>query len=85
MARSGAEVNYRAMNSVTCELIWFKQILREVQFGEVTKMTLICDNKIVLRISSNHVFHERTKHIEIDCHFIEKRLYLETSKLSLLI
>jgi len=64
------------MASATCELIWLKQILKELQFGEVTKMTLIYDNQVALHINSNPVFHEKTKHIEIDCHFIREKIIL---------
>jgi len=63
----------RAMASATCELIWLKQLLEELQFGEVTQMTR-CDNQAALHISSNPVFHERTKHLEIDCHFIREKI-----------
>jgi len=74
VARSSAEAEYRAMASATCELIWLKQLLKELQFGEVTQMILICDNQVALHISSNPVFHERAKHIKIDCHFIRQKI-----------
>jgi len=81
VARSNAEVEYKAMASAACELVWLKQLLRELQFGDVTQMTLVCDNQAALHISSNPLFHERTKHIEIDCHFIREKImsgYIKT-------
>jgi len=61
------------MDVATCELVWLKQLLQALQFGDVTQMTLICDNQTALHINSNLVFHERTKHVKIDCHFIREK------------
>ena len=74
MARSSAEAKYRAMALATCELIWLKQFLQEQRFGKNGQMTLVCDNQAALHIASNPVFHEMTKHIEMDCHFIREKI-----------
>ena len=74
MARSSAEAEYRAMALATCELIWLRHLLQELRFGKGEQMKLICDNQAALHIASNPVFHERTKHIEVDCHFIREKI-----------
>ena len=74
VARSSAEAEYRDMTLATCELIWLNQLLRELRFGKDEQMTLMCDNQAALHIASNPVFHERTKHIEVDCHLIREKI-----------
>ena len=72
--RSSAEAEYQVMALATCELIWLKHLLQELIFGKDEQMKLICDNQAALHISSNLVFHEKTKHIEVDCHFIREKI-----------
>ena len=74
MARSSVEAEYRAMALANCELIWLKQLLKELRFGNDGQMTLVCDNQATLHIASNPVFHERTKHIKVDYHFIQEKI-----------
>ena len=71
---SSAEAEYQAMVLATCELILLKQLLQELRFGKDGQMTLACDNQAALHIASNPVFHEMTKHIEVDCHFIREKI-----------
>jgi hypothetical protein len=70
--RSSTEAGYRVMTRTTCELLWLKHLLEELKFAELGPMELMCDNQSTLYISSNPIFHERTKHIEVDCHFIRE-------------
>ncbi|XP_070020020.1 secreted RxLR effector protein 161-like [Nicotiana sylvestris] len=74
VAWCSAEAEYRTMAMATCELIWIKQLLKELKFGEISQMRLGCDNQASHLIASNPVFHERTKHIEIDYHFVREKI-----------
>ena len=62
------------MYLATCELIWLKHLLQELRFENDEQMKLICDNQTALHIGSNPVFHERTKHLKVDCHFIREKI-----------
>ena len=74
VARSSAETEYRAMASTACELIWIKQLLKDMGIEFDQPMKMYCDNNSARHIASNPVFHERTKHIEVDCHFIREKV-----------
>lgn len=74
VARSSAEAEYRAMAHTASELTWLQHFLQEIGFSAPTPMEFFCDNQAALHIASNPVFHERTKHIEVDCHFIRDKI-----------
>ncbi|RVW81598.1 Retrovirus-related Pol polyprotein from transposon RE1 [Vitis vinifera] len=74
VSRSSAESEYRAMAQATCEIIWIHQLLCEVGMKCTMPAKLWCDNQATLHIAANPVYHERTKHIEVDCHFIREKI-----------
>ena len=62
------------MTLATCDLIWLKQLLHELRFRKDEQMMFVCDNQEALHIASNPIFHERTKRIEVNCHFIREKI-----------
>ena len=57
-----------------CELLWMKIILDDLKIKYEAPMGLACDNKSAISIAHNPVQHDRTKHVEIDRHFIKEKL-----------
>ena len=74
VARSSAKAEYRAMAAATYEFTWLRQLLLHLKIGDIHETKLTCDNQAALHIVSNSVFHERIKHIEIDCHFVREKV-----------
>jgi len=71
---SSAEVEYRSMRRLVAELAWLSRLLYELTVDTVTPIPLKCDNQAAIYIAKNPVFHEHTKHIELDCHFVKTKL-----------
>jgi hypothetical protein len=74
VALSSAEAEFRGMVKGICELLWLRKILAELGMNPKHEMKLYCDNKAAIDISHNPVQHDRTKHIEVDRHFIKEKL-----------
>ena len=81
VSRSSTEAEYHAMVVTTCEIIWLRWLLVDMEVHISSSTPLHCDNKSAIQIAKNSVFHERTKHIEIDCHFTHHHLQLGTISL----
>jgi hypothetical protein len=62
------------MTCTASELIWNKQLLGELNFPIKDPMKMYCDNNTAKHITSNAMFHEKIKHIKIDCHFIREKI-----------
>ncbi|XP_019090134.1 PREDICTED: uncharacterized protein LOC109128377 [Camelina sativa] len=74
VSMSSAESEYRAMRKLTTELTWLKALLEDLGITISTPITMHCDNQAAIHIATNSVFHERTKHIEIDCHKVREKI-----------
>ena len=62
------------MEGTTSELVWLRRLLIDFELTIANPILLFCDNQATIHIASNPTFHERTKHIEIDCHFVNEKV-----------
>jgi hypothetical protein len=74
IAYSSTATEYRALADATFELFWLYWLLTDMGAPQTTSTPIHYGNRSAIHIVHNDVFHERTKHIEIDCHFIHNHL-----------
>ncbi|GAV90406.1 hypothetical protein CFOL_v3_33815 [Cephalotus follicularis] len=74
VARSSAEGEFRSVVHGICELLWLQGLLADLNFPIQSPTKLFCDSKSAISITHNPVQHDRTKHVEIDRHFIKEKL-----------
>ncbi|GJY62567.1 retrotransposon protein, putative, ty1-copia subclass [Tanacetum coccineum] len=79
VALSTTEAEYMALTEAVKEAIWLKGLLEELGV-ELNTVAVNCDNQGAIHLSRNHVFHERTKHINVRYHFIREVLEAKTVK-----
>lgn len=74
VSRSSAESEYRALALASCEMIWLKSLLSDLRVDLVSPPVLYSDSQSAIYIATNPVFHERIKHIEVDCHTVREKI-----------
>ena len=76
VSRSSAEAEYRAVANAVAECCWLRQLLGELR-ALVPKATVVFyDNISLVYMAGNPVHHRRTKHIELDIHFVREKVAL---------
>jgi hypothetical protein len=74
VSRSSTEAEYKSLANATAEVIWLETLLKELGIKLSARPCLWCNNMGATYLSANPVFHARTKHIEIDFHFVRERV-----------
>ena len=82
VSKSSAESEYRALSLGICEGIWVVRLLKELGIPINAPIKMWCDSMAALKIASNPVQHDRTKHVEIDRHFIREKIEAKVIDLS---
>jgi hypothetical protein len=76
VSRSSAEAEYRGVANAAAECCWLRNLLGELHVVVNKASIIFCDNVSAVYLSDNPVHHKRTKHVELDIHFVRERTAL---------
>ncbi|KAM1169726.1 hypothetical protein ACFX19_032002 [Malus domestica] len=74
MAHSSIEAEYRSLANTAAEITWICKLLVDIGYKLPSPPQLWCDNVSAISLAKNPNFHARTKHVEIDYHYIREKV-----------
>lgn len=81
ITKSSSESEYRALAATSVELTWLQSLFTELVMSCIKKPTICYDNVNATELARNPIYHSRTKHIEIDMHFIRNKVFVRELKI----
>ena len=73
VALSSTKAEYKALSHATCEVVWLNKLLLDLQVHH-DRFVLLCDNMSSIYLAKNPMFHARSKHIEVQYHFVREKV-----------
>ena len=74
VVRSSTETEFISVAHGICEALWIKRFLEDLKISCFLHLQVYCDNKVAIATAHNLVFHDRTKHVEVDKYFIKEKI-----------
>lgn len=74
MSKSSAEAEYSSMSSTSSEVVWLEGLVQDIKVHVKLPIYLYYDNNVAAHIAHNSVFHERTKNLKRDCHYVREQV-----------
>ena len=74
VSRSSAESELRSLAHGVCERMWLKRLLEDLKIKIDGPVKILCDNKSAISMAKDPVQHDKTKHVEIDRHFLSEKI-----------
>lgn len=80
MSRLSAEAEYKGVANTVAELCWIRNLLQELGINLSKASVVFCDNISSVYLASNPVKHQRTKHVDLDIHFVREKIAMSLVK-----
>lgn len=77
VSKSSTEAEYRTMSLAASEIVWLQNLLRVMGLQQQRMPLLLCDNLSAVCLTANPMFHKRTKHFDVDYHYVRERVALK--------